>query len=215
MKKILILILVILMSLSSSCNSINPYTDIIDKVVEITCENEYEKSCATGTIISEDGLILTNRHIIENFTTNSSIKINFINDNETYQAEIHDISLEYDLCLLKIERTTNYFKDMTTAINVGDNVFTIGNINGYGLAYQTGIISSQYKNLIFNDSNLLVIQTNIEIDDGSSGGPLYNSKGQLIGIMTFRIKRNGIYVSGISFAIPTKIINQYLEEIKS
>lgn len=210
MKKVLIFLLISLLPIISSCKSVDLYDDIINKVVEITCENELSKSYATGTLISNDGLIITNKHVIEGFNEESTISINFINNDTTYKAYVYDKSNDYDLCLLKIDKKTDYFKNLSTNIDIADNVYTIGNSNGYGLAYYEGIISSQYKNIIYNDKEILAIQTNIEIYDGSSGGPLYNSKGELLGIMTFRIKDDGIYIPGMSFAIPTKIINEYL-----
>lgn len=213
-KKLSILLIFFLILITSSCQSINLYDDIINKVVEITCENEISKSYATGTLISNDGLILTNKHVIDKFDDKSTIKINFINDVNTYYASIYDISTDYDLCILKIDKTTDYFSKLSTNIYVGNQIYTIGNSNGYGLAYQQGVICSEYKNIIHNNTSSLVIQTNIEIYDGSSGGPLYNSKGELLGIMTFRIKDNGVYIPGMSFAIPTKIINKYLGGIK-
>jgi len=71
---------------ASSCQSINLYDDIINKVVEITCENEIAKSYATGTLISNDGLILTNKHVINNFDDNSTIKINFYSRGYIWQT---------------------------------------------------------------------------------------------------------------------------------
>lgn len=214
LKKLFAITLFLIIFMLASCTKKNMYDLAIDKVVEITCENSITKGNATGTLISKDGLILTNKHVIEKFTEDSVIKIDFMNDEMTYNAEIYNISDKYDLCLLKINKKTDYFKSLSTDIYVSNKVYTIGNANGYGLAYQEGIISSEYKNITYNEKNILAIQTNLEIYDGSSGGPLYNSKGALLGIMTFRIKDNGTYIPGMSFAIPTKIINEYLGELE-
>lgn len=214
MKKLNIFLLFILSFSFSACNSNNSYYNIMYKVVEITCENEIMKSYATGTLISRDGLILTNKHIIEHFGDTVDIKINFLNDYTTYSARIYDESAEYDLCLLKIDKETEYFDTLSQNIKVGQKVYTIGNLNGFGLSYQQGIISSEYKNIIYNNEDLLLIQTNIEIYEGSSGGPLYNSKGELLGLMTLRIKDNGVYVPGMSFAIPSQIIKDYIGGLK-
>ena len=134
---------------------------------------------------------------------------------QTKQKENYgfDVSDEYDLCLLKINKITKYFNEISSNIYVTENVYTIGNINGYGLSYEQGVISSEYKNIIYDNKEILAIQTTIEIYDGSSGGPLYNSKGELLGIMTFRIKDNGVCIPGISYAIPSKIIIEYLDWI--
>ena len=211
MKKVLLLIISLINLINlSSCKNIDLYKDIVDKVVEITLESNTNKYYATGTIISNDGLILTNKHVIDNKDEDTQISISFINDNNDYKATIFDVSNDYDLCLLKIDKKTSHFNKISTYISIGDKVYTIGNSNGYGLSYLDGIITSEYKNIIYNDTNILSIQTNIEIYDGSSGGPLYNTKGELLGIMTFRVKDNGMYVPGMSFALPSKCINEYL-----
>lgn len=192
-----------------SCSSFDIYKDVIHRVVELECQNAYVSSKATGTLISKDGLILTNKHVVENYTKDSRICARFL-DGEEYDAEIRIISSKYDLCLLKIEKETQYFNSFSEAFEIGEEVYTIGNPNGYGLALNKGIISSDYKNVIYKEENILSIQTSIEIYNGSSGGPLYNSKGKLLGIMTFRIRDDGTYIPGMSFAIPSKNIKEFL-----
>lgn len=214
MKKFLFFIIIAIMPIVTSCNLNNLYEKTINKVVEICCEKEMVKSYGTGTLISKNGLILTNKHIFDYVGIDSTIKINFINDEQTYIANIFDISENYDLCLLKIEKNTSCFKNFSQHIRVAEEVYTIGNINGFGLSYQCGLISSEYKNMHYNETNILTIQTTIEIYNGSSGGPLFDSKGNLLGIMTFRIKDNGIFIPGMSFAIPTIILEEYLGELK-
>ena len=210
MKKIFFLFLIALIYSLCSCSHFDIYNDVINRIVEIDCQNKYLKSSATGTLISKDGVILTNKHVVEYYTTDSTIMVRFMNGEE-YEAEIKLISDEYDLCLLKIEKETEYFSSLSETFEIGQEVYTIGNSKGYGLAISKGIISSNYKNIIYKDENILSIQTSIEIYDGSSGGPLYNSKGELLGIMTFRIRDNGTYIPGMSFAIPTKIIKEFIK----
>ncbi|MDE6407163.1 MAG: serine protease [Anaeroplasmataceae bacterium] len=210
MKKVFFLFLMGLTWFLCSCSHFDIYKDAISKTVEINCQNEYLKSSATGALISNDGYILTNKHVVKDFTTNSTIKARFISEEECV-AEIKYISDEYDLCLLKIEKETEYFSHLSEEFEIGEEVYTIGNPKGYGLAINKGIISSTYKNVIYKEESILAIQTSIEIYDGSSGGPLYNSKGELLGIMTFRIRDNGAYIPGMSFAIPTKIIKEFIK----
>ncbi|MDE7263420.1 MAG: serine protease [Anaeroplasmataceae bacterium] len=192
-----------------SCSSFDIYNDAINKTVEIRCENEGLTSSATGTLISLNGLILTNKHVVNDFTENSSIKVSFINE-EVYNAEIISISKMYDLCLLKIDKQTDCFSKLSEEFTIGKEVYTLGNPKGYGLALSKGIISSDYKNVIYKEESIFSIPTNIEIYDGSSGGPLYSTRGELLGIMTFRIRDNGTYISGMSFVIPTKIIKEFI-----
>lgn len=213
MKKAYFIILAVVSLFLFSCSTFDIYKNVVDKVVEIRCEAKNKTSSATGTLISKDGYILTNKHVIEDFTVQSSIKVSFINEEE-YDAKISYISSTYDLCLLKIAKKTAYFSKMSEKFTIGEEVYTIGNAKGYGLALSKGIISSDYKNVIYKEESIFSLQTSIEIYDGSSGGPLYNTKGELLGIMTFRIRDNGTYIPGMSFAIPTKIIKEWIREIE-
>lgn len=209
MKKILFLFLISIVYFLNSCSRIDIYEDVVYCAVELECQNAYVSSKATGTLISKDGLIITNKHAIKDYTRDSTILVRFINGEE-YEAEIERISSTYDLCLLKIEKETECFNSFSETFEIGEEVYTIGNSNGYGLVLNQGIISSYYKNVIYKEESILSIQTSIEIYDGSSGGPLYNCKKELLGIMTFRIRENGNYVPGMSFAIPTKSIKEFL-----
>ena len=210
MKRIYIILLIILCFSLCSCTKKIEIRHYFEKVVEIICENKIGKSFATGTIISSEGLIITNKHVIEDFTEMNCIKVKFYNDENEYPAEILTTSLNYDLALIKVQKNTSYFNSLSEEFKIGEKVYSIGNSNGYGLSVSEGIISCEYKNVIHNNLNTLSIQTNIEIYDGCSGGPLFNEKGDLLGIMTFRIRDNGTYIPGMSFAIPTKIINEFL-----
>lgn len=210
LKRTYILLLIILCFSLCSCTKQVEIKHYFEKVVEIICENEIWKSFATGIIISSEGLIITNKHVIEDFTKVNCIKVNFFNDSNEYHAEIITISSLYDLALIKVQKNTNYFNSLSENFKIGEKVYSIGNNNGYGLYVSEGIISCEYKNVIYNNLNTLSIQTNIEIYNGCSGGPLFNEKGDLLGIMTFRIRDNGAYIPGMSFAIPTKIINEFL-----
>jgi len=196
-----------------SCSNETLYEKAIDNVVEIICDGDINKSYGTGTIISNDGLILTNRHAIESFDM-KDIFIKFNNDENMYNISIINKSDLYDLALIKVQIKTKCFKSFSTNVNVSDDVYSIGNSYGFGLSYYEGIISSEYKNIINDNKSILALQTNIEIYDGASGGPLFNKKCELLGIMTFRINDRGNYVNGMSFAIPSKIILEYLEGIE-
>lgn len=196
-----------------SCTNQIELVEYFDKVVEIICESPIGKSYATGTIMSSDGLILTNKHVVDNYREKNQIIVKFYDKSE-YSAEIVSISSQYDLAFIKVNKSSNYFNKYSENFKIGEKVYSIGNSNGYGLSVLEGIISSEYKNIIHNDVETLSIQTNIEIYDGCSGGPLFNEEGNLLGIMSFRIRDNGTYIPGMSYAIPTKIINEFKGEIK-
>lgn len=210
MKKIKIIFLIIVnMLLLISCNNkkedINSY---FSKTVEIECESLNNKGYATGFFINNDGLIITNKHVIEKFDNETKINIRLSND-EIKEGIIHKISDDYDLVLIKIDYESNYFK-FEEEFNIGDNIYSIGNPKGYGLTLYNGIVSSNLKRINYDNESVLSIQTNIEIYEGCSGGPLINENGKILGIMTFRIKENMAFIPGISYAIPSKTIIEFL-----
>lgn len=88
-------------------------------------------------------------------------------------------------------------------ISIGETLYTIGNLNNYGLSCNVGILSAKAKQIEYNDSLNTFLQTNIEISKGSSGGPVITEDGKVVGIMTFKVRDvNGEYVDGMSFFIP-------------
>ncbi len=210
MKKILFLIILMLGFILCSCRS-NNYNLYFDKTVEIVCETYSGKSSATGFFVTNDGLILTNKHVVKKVTNEDVINVR-INSGDIKIGTIYDISNEYDLALIKIDYEGVYFK-LNEKFNLGEKVYSIGNQMGYGLSLYEGIISSELKNIIYNDVSTLSLQTNIEIYDGCSGGPLFNTNGEVLGVMTFRIKDKNQNIPGISYAIPSKIINEYLRSV--
>lgn len=212
LKSIFILLIAFLnLFLLISCNNKQNYESYLNKTVEIECEYNNTKSYATGFFINNDGLILTNKHVVNNLGEEYKINIR-LNNNDIKNGTIYNVSNDYDLALIKIDYECNYFNFEENFI-VGDNVYSIGNPKGYGLTLYEGIVSSNLKIINYNNESILSIQTNIEIYDGCSGGPLINKDGNVLGIMTFRIKDNLNYIPGLSYGIPSKIINEYLNNI--
>lgn len=210
MKKLLIAIFVTIFTLFlSSCNKYNVDNEL-KKVVEIECIKSNGSLYATGFFINNEGLILTNKHVVNNLDNDCTIKVRLEND-DVKDAMVLDISNKYDLALIKIDYNSDYFT-FCEKFKIGDKVHSFGNPKGYGITLYEGIISSTLKNVNYNDKSILAIQTNIEIYDGCSGGPLINENGSVVGIMTFRIKDNGSYISGLSFGIPSMIIDEYIKE---
>lgn len=210
MKKRLAFLLCLICLLLASCNTQLNYMEYFNKTVEIVCSNDKSISYATGTVISNNGLIITNKHVVSNYIEESSIKVNYIDNTISYDARIIKVSEEYDLALISIDKDTDYFYNITEDFIVGEDIYGIGNPFGLGLSLYKGIITSSYKNMNFDNEKILSIQTSIEFDDGASGGPVFNSKGELIGLMTYRLVVSYGYVPGVSFLVPSQSIKQFL-----
>lgn len=187
------------------------------KVVEIkTSDDEVSWGYATGAFISNNGDILTNKHVVFNSSTNSNyliVKVRLATDDEWIDAEIMQVSEEYDLATVKINKSnTNYF-NINTNVKNGETVYTIGNPNGFGLSFASGAISSNLRNVIYNETTIQAIQTSLVINEGNSGGPVFNKDGNLLGIISFRLKdKNNDVIQGVSFAIPASVINDFIRK---
>src|SRR5690606_32277821 len=166
----------------------------------------------SGVIISEDGYIVTNNHVIQGA---SELEIT-LNDNRTFKANLIGTDSKMDIALLKIETNEKLpfatFAD-SDAISVGDWVLAVGNPYNLNSTVTAGIVSAKARNLSENGIQSF-IQTDAAVNPGNSGGALVNSNGDLIGINTMISSSTGSYV-GYSFAIPSnitrKIINDLME----
>lgn len=169
------------------------------------------RGIGSGVIITPDGYIVTNHHVIKGA---SEVEIT-LNNNETYQAEVIGSAPDSDLALLKIDaQDLNYisFGD-SDHINLGEWVLAVGNPFNLTSTVTAGIISA--KGRILSESNTMIqsfIQTDAAVNPGNSGGALVNAKGELIGINTAITSRTGSYV-GYSFAIPSNNVKKIVEDL--
>lgn len=173
----------------------------------------------SGVIISEDGYILTNNHVVSSsdssafyqVTDAKSIKVKIYGDDTEYEAKIVGTDSQTDLAVLKIEKTGLTPAELgdSSSVQVGEFVLAIG--DPYGLQYSVtaGIISALNREMTVEGTSYTVIQADCAINSGNSGGALVNSKGQVIGITTLKLAGTGI--EGVSFAIP---INDTIEVYK-
>lgn len=172
----------------------------------------------SGVIISEDGYILTNNHVISSSDSSfyqvsdaKSVKVKIYGDDTEYTAEIIGTDSQTDLAVLKIDKTglTDAEIGDSSSVQVGEFVLAVG--NPYGLEYSvtSGIISALNREMTVENTEYKVIQADCAINSGNSGGALVNSKGQVIGITTLKLSGTGI--EGVSFAIP---INDTIEIYK-
>jgi serine protease Do len=166
----------------------------------------------SGVIVSPDGLIITNYHVIENAT---EIEVTS-NKNKTYTAEIVGSDPNTDLAVLKIKSEKSLpfipFGDSEMA-RIGEWVLAVGNPFNLNSTVTAGIISAKSRDLNDRDSkNQSFIQTDAAVNVGNSGGALVNTDGELIGINTAISSITGGFV-GYSFAVPSNIVRKVFEDL--
>ena len=166
----------------------------------------------SGVIVSEDGYIITNNHVIENATT---IEVT-TNDNKTYEAELLGSDEVSDIAVLKIKRKESFpyirFAD-SDQTRIGEWVLAVGNPFNLTSTVTAGIISAKSRDLNDYDSkNQSFIQTDAAVNSGNSGGALVNTDGDLIGINTAITSGTGGFV-GYSFAVPSNVARKIFEDI--
>ena len=165
----------------------------------------------SGVIISDDGYILTNNHVVNSASSSSfyelgkasKITVMLYNDDTEYEAEIVGTDEQTDLAVIKIDKTGLTAAELgdSDSVQVGEFCMAIGNPLGLGSTVTDGIISAVDREVTDEDNNsYTAIQTNAAINSGNSGGALVNSKGQVIGINTLKVSGDG--VEGVGFAIP-------------
>lgn len=164
----------------------------------------------SGVIISEDGYIVTNNHVIANA---SELEVT-LNDNKTYKAKLIGKDKDMDIALLKIDTKEKLpyivFGD-SDEIKLGEWVLAVGNPYNLTSTVTAGIISAKARNLSTHGIQSF-IQTDAVVNPGNSGGALVNSRGELIGINTMISSTTGAYV-GYSFAVPSNVTRKIIEDI--
>ncbi len=193
------------------------YTKVKDSVVGIIVTKAgnatVSQGSGTGIILSEDGYISTNAHVVEGATT---IKVVLANDKE-YSAELIGSDSRTDIAVIKIEEKNLQpaeFGDSESLV-VGETVIAIGNPYGLELAgtVTSGIVSALNRQIVIESFYMTLIQTDASINPGNSGGPLVNTYGQVIGITSSKIVESGY--EGIGFAIPMNGATKIIEELIS
>lgn len=159
-------------------------------------------SLGSGFIIKEDGYILTNNHVVSG---SDDVVVTIYNDKK-YKAKIVGNDEIFDLAVLKIETEENLIPVKfanSDDIRVGDWILAFGNPFGLGTTLSTGIVSAKSRDINSGPYDNY-IQTDASINQGNSGGPMYNLDGELIGINSFIFSSNGIN-QGIGFAVPSNM----------
>jgi S1-C subfamily serine protease len=168
-----------------------------------------QKGAGSGVILTTDGFVLTNAHVVEKAT---QLEVTLLKQPKPYQARIVGGDLSYDMALVKIEpRNGERFPVVplgnSDALNIGQQVLAIGNPFGLQSTLTTGVVSSLGRRLQAENGRIMenIIQTDAAINPGNSGGPLLNSQGQLVGINTAIFSPSGAN-SGIGFAVPVNTV---------
>ncbi len=173
-------------------------------------EKLQQSSLGSGVIVSEDGYILTNNHVVRGA---DAIEV-ALYDGRVAQATVVGTDPESDLAVLRIglSKLPRITLETSTRPRVGDIVLAIGNPFGVGQTVTQGIISATGRNRLGINTFENFIQTDAAINPGNSGGALINTRGELLGINTAIFSENGGY-QGIGFAIPMSIANNVLQQI--
>jgi Do/DeqQ family serine protease len=174
---------------------------------------EPQVGIGSGVIITADGYIVTNNHVIEN-----SDKVSVtLNDKREFPAKVVGTDHSTDLALLKIEAENLPFIAFGNSDNlkIGEWVLAVGNPYNISSTVTAGIVSAKGRSMAIIEDNYRIesfIQTDAAVNKGNSGGALVNLKGEMVGINTAIVSPTGGYV-GISFAIPSSIVQKVVQDL--
>ena len=191
------------------------YAKNIPSVVSITCTGDDGSSSGTGVVLSEDGYLVTNAHVVEDA---AAIRV-LLTDGRTFDAHLVGADSVSDLAVLYVEASDLIpaeFGD-SSKMQVGDAVAAIGDPLGVELrgTMTDGIVSAINRDLNTNGRTMTLIQTNAALNSGNSGGPLINCFGQVIGINTLKIGAfsDEAGVEGLGFAIPSVTVKEIVDQL--
>ena len=173
-------------------------------------------SIGTGVIFSEDGIVVTNDHVVDGAST---ITVR-TKDGESYEATLLGTDSKTDIAVLRIEADglTPAILGDSDALSVGEYAMAIGNPLGQlGGTVTDGIVSALSREVNVNGENMTLLQTNAAINPGNSGGGLFNEKGELIGIVNAKSSNgassSGASIEGLGFAIPVNTVKNSVQEL--
>ena len=191
------------------------YLRCIDSVVSISCARQGGSSSGTGVVLTEDGYIVTNCHVVENAHT---INVQ-LTDERILPARLVGADTVTDLAVLWVEALDLIPAQFgeSDSLRVGDTVVAIGDPLGVELrgTLTDGIVSAINRDMTLDGRPMTLIQTNAALNSGNSGGPLINCYGQVIGINTMKIGAftDEAGVEGLGFAIPSSTVKDVVEQL--
>ena len=173
-----------------------------------------QMATGSGVIISNDGYIVTNNHVIDKA---HDVEVT-LNDKRTFKAKVIGADASTDIALLKIEADSLQPIALGNSDNlkVGEWVLAVGNPFNLTSTVTAGIVSAKARNINILNSDMKIesfIQTDAAVNPGNSGGALVNTKGELVGINTAIASQTGSY-AGYSFAVPTSIVSKVVADLK-
>ncbi len=170
-----------------------------------------QRALGSGVILSADGYIVTNNHVVENA---DEIMVTLPHNKKEYKAKLVGQDKESDLAVIKIEASHLLPIKMgnSSFLEVGDVVFAVGNPFGVGETVTQGIVSALNKNRVGINQYENFIQTDASINPGNSGGALVDSRGVLIGINSAILSRSGAS-AGVGFAIPVDMVKNVVTNL--
>ena len=210
------------------------YTQIyqanVDSCVSINVSSNYNffgqvvqsASSGSGFIITDDGYIVTNYHVISEGLSSSGANVEVtLNDGSTYAAEVVGGDEDYDLAVLKIDPGENTLTPVTFGssadLQVGDEVLAIGNPLGeLTFSMSEGIVSCVDREINVEGTPFDMIQITAAVNSGNSGGPLFNMYGEVVGIVSAKLSSSSssnASVEGLGFAIPINDVVSMIEDI--
>jgi hypothetical protein len=195
-----IIILAILIALTSCTD--NPQK-VIQKAQKSVVTIKTSTGSGSGVIISPDGLIITNNHVVGNDKT---VEVHFQDGKTTIASPIKKGLSVLDVAYLKVDGSNFDYLPMTDQCSTGDDVYALGSPLGLSESVSKGIISNCDRTI----KGVKFIQTDAAINAGNSGGPLINKKGEVLGLLTFKITAAG--VEGLNFAISQTVVRDYYED---
>lgn len=172
------------------------------------------QATGSGVIISDNGFIVTNNHVIEK---SQAIKV-VLHDNREYDAKLIGTDASTDLALLKIDAKDLHVIEWGNSdeLKLGEWVLAVGNPFNLTSTVTAGIVSAKSRGIGISGNNMSIesfIQTDAAVNPGNSGGALVNTRGELVGINTAIASRTGSF-TGYSFAIPVSIVRKVVEDLK-
>lgn len=200
------------------------YENNIDSVVAINCtvttssmgQTYSSTSSGSGFVMTEDGYVVTNHHVIDGA---SDIRVVFA-DGRTMDARLIGSDSTNDIALLKVEAEDLQPVKLGNSdeLKVGEQVVAIGNALGeLSFSLTAGYVSGMDRDITTDGTVINMIQTDVAINSGNSGGPLFNSKGEVVGITSAKYSgttSSGASIEGISFAIPLNDVVGMLEDLR-
>ena len=200
------------------------YRRNVNSVVAIICqvrvtENDkvlQKQSAGTGFIITHDGYIVTNHHVIEGAT---QVMVT-LHDGRTYNAAIVGSNDTNDVAVIKVQAQDLFpvVLGISRQLQVGDQVVAIGNALGeFSASLTVGFVSGMDRDVTTDGTVINMIQTDAAINSGNSGGPLFNARGEVIGITTAKYSgtsSSGASIEGIGFAVPMDDVIDMIQDLR-